>query len=544
MSGLDNKYKGSVLILGAGLMQKPAICAAKELNLKSFVIDANEKALCVPDADVFKKIDLKNKEQIYEYAKILKETENLCGIFTCGTDFSASVSYAAEKLSFHAHKYENALNASIKPRMRACFDEGKVPSPRFYSVQNDYDMALDCVNKIGFPCVVKPADNMGARGCRLIRNPDECNRAVNDAFNNSRTRTIILEEYMEGPEFSIDALVYNGTLTITGFADRHIFYPPYFIETGHTMPSVFDKEKQKELITVFAQGIKALGLTEGAAKADIKYTENGPEIGEIAARLSGGYMSGWTFPYSSDFNLVKEAMKISCGIKPDELLERRIPLEYKFPEKSKNFEKPFELFEIPSVHVSAERAYISIPGKIKSIERIGEEVPSEIKNVFPRDFKAGDEVDFPRNNVSKCGNAVSLSDNYEKAVSASEKEAGSVLIRLDKNNPETENFLADKELPDEKGFPPASFSAYEKLKETEISGIVEENESVLKNVPVEIKTALDSVEKNWNYRTLSEEAELFDLITKKHRPVSKNRFWKAILKGGIQAALYVIDCEN
>ena len=83
-----------------------------------------------------------------------------------------------------------------------------------------------------------------------------------------------------------------------------------------------------ELIECFARGVKALGLTEGAAKADIKYTKKGPEIGEIAARLSGGYMSGWTFPYSSDFFLTKEALKIALGMEPDQLIKGRISLPH------------------------------------------------------------------------------------------------------------------------------------------------------------------------------------------------------------------------
>ncbi len=87
----------SILILGAGLMQKPAIESAKSLGLKAFVIDANPHAVCVPLADVFKKIDLKAKEEIAQYAIELKEKENLASIFTAGTDFSASVSYASEK---------------------------------------------------------------------------------------------------------------------------------------------------------------------------------------------------------------------------------------------------------------------------------------------------------------------------------------------------------------------------------------------------------------------------------------------------------------
>ena len=99
--------KPSVLILGAGLMQRPAILSAKELGFNAVVIDANPNAESVPLADEFKKIDLKNKEEIFNYAKELKKTSDLKGIFTAGTDFSASVSYAAEKLGLPCHSYES-----------------------------------------------------------------------------------------------------------------------------------------------------------------------------------------------------------------------------------------------------------------------------------------------------------------------------------------------------------------------------------------------------------------------------------------------------
>ena len=148
----------------------------------------------------------------------------------------------------------------------------------------------------------------------MIRDFSEAVTSVAAAAENSRSDTVIIEEYMEGPEFSIDALVYDGTFTVTGFAVRHIKYPPYFIEIGHTMPCQIDEKMHNQLISVFALGAKALELTCGAAKADIKFTKNGPMIGEIAARLSGGYMSGWTFPYASDLNLTKQGILIAAGM--------------------------------------------------------------------------------------------------------------------------------------------------------------------------------------------------------------------------------------
>lgn len=540
----DNPQKESILILGAGLMQKPSILAAKEEGLFVYCVDANPSAAAVPLCDAFKKIDLKEKEAIYEFAKFLKNEKKLSGIFTAGTDFSASVAYATEKLNLKGHSFDSALNASVKSRMRECFKKAGVPSPAFYSVRDDFNLAMEISEKLPFPFVVKPSDNMGARGCRMVRSRKEAAGAIKLAFDNSRTKTIIIEEYMEGPEFSIDAIIYEGTLTVTGFADRHIFYPPYFIEMGHTIPSCIDEKKRLELISTFALGVKALNLTEGAAKADIKYTAQGPQIGEIAARLSGGYMSGWTFPYSSDFSLTREAIKISVGRVPEKLLEKRVRLDCVPPktlENSKDFSSPFKLFEIPSVHVSAERAWISIPGKVRSIEKLGEKKSFDVKDVFPRTVEVGDEVDFPRNNVQKCGNSISLSNDYEKAVAAAEKSSASVLIRLQKNNSRTDDFLSDKEAADEKGFPPSAFSAYAKIKELELSGTMDVSQSVVENAPEEIKEFLELPEKNWNYRTAKEEAELFNRLNKTHKKIERKTFWNALFKGGIQAALYVVD---
>ena len=128
-----------------------------------------------------------------------------------------------------------------------------------------------------YPLVVKPVDNMGARGCRLIRKETELLPALKDAVKYSRSGRAILEEYIDGPEFSIDSLIFDGELTITGFADRHIYYPPYFIETGHTMPTSVNPENWNRLAKTFFDGIKSLGLTHGACKADIKLSKNGPE---------------------------------------------------------------------------------------------------------------------------------------------------------------------------------------------------------------------------------------------------------------------------
>lgn len=531
----------SILILGAGLMQKPAILSAKSLGLKVFLIDANPNAVCVPLADEFKQIDLKARNEIADYALELKEKENLISVFTAGTDFSASVSYACEKANLKSHSFKASLNASEKNLMRSCFDKENVPSPKFVKISdNDVSNILtkDFIKASKYPLVVKPVDNMGARGCRMIRDESELIFSVNEAIKNSRSKNCILEEYMEGPEFSIDALVYDGTMTITGFADRHIFFPPYFIEMGHTMPTRISKDKYNELIKTFALGVKALGLTTGAAKADIKYTKNGPMIGEIAARLSGGYMSGWTFPYSSDFNLTKVAIEISCGKKPLEMERLR---------KELFIDAPFKMYEVPSKKVSAERAWISIPGIVKNVYGLDEKLHNEnIKNIFPR-VKPGDKVVFPRNNVEKCGNIISLANDFETAINSCENIIKNITIELEKNVKETTDFLEGKNVQFEKNFPRNSFKLSDniieelnlELKNSDFE--IPENESVSKFIPQALNKPEILKIKDWNYLTLLETIEKFDLLKPVHKKISYKRFWQYLVNGGIQGALYAAE---
>ena len=542
----------NILILGAGLMQKPAILSAKEEGFRVNVIDADDKAVAIPYADTFRKIDLKDKEGILAFAKELKASpDGLAAVFTAGTDFSASVSYVCEALGLPAHSHQAAINASVKTVMRQCFKEAGVPSPEFCRVgkedleNTEGETLLSKIRaQMDFPLVVKPVDNMGARGCRMVRNEEEFMPAVETAVKCSRTGYAIVEEYMEGPEYSIDALVQNGTFTVTGFAVRHIKYEPYFIEIGHTMPAVLDKKIHDELISVFALGAKALGLSTGAAKADIKYTKKGPMIGEIAGRLSGGYMSGWTYPYASDLNLTKQGILIAAGSEPKEMISKRKPVSYTPSELCKNAQKPYELFEVECVRTSAERAWMSIPGIVKYIENIKDYSDRAVFDVLPRaTVKLGSEVDFPRNNVEKCGNIIAVSHNREAAIEVAEDAVADIFITLEPDNLKTEKYLSGEELYDEESFPPDAFG---KLSDSELEKIknnpvIPADSKVSDFIPEVLQTVEYINKKDWNYNTIRSTAEKFDILRSKHPELESERFWKAVMRGGIQAAVYVSD---
>jgi biotin carboxylase len=487
-------------------------------------------------ADKFELIDLKDKEGIEALARSLQNSGGLGGIMTAGTDFSATAAWVAEKLGLAGIPYEAALNASDKARMRERFKKAGLPSPEYITIT---EAELQGEPSLPFPLVLKPVDNMGGRGCRRVDTIEEYREAAAEAIRFSRSGRAIVEEFMDGPEFSVDAIVYHGEITICGLADRHIFFPPYFIEMGHTMPTAIAPEQQNALLETFCAGVRALGLagdkSAGAAKGDIKFTSKGPMIGEIAARLSGGYMSGWTYPYSSGTEPIRAAILAAIGRKPEGL----VPLK---------------------TRTSAERAFISIPGTVKAISGI-EAARSRpfVKDLFLR-IAEGGRVDFPRNNVSKCGNIISAAPDRASAVEAAESAARSILIRLDPSDPKTGEFLSSGGT----FFPPDAFQlgpelkeALEALPDTKI--FMNQNWESLQIIP--FPAFMASGIKDYAGRSAAESLEavrelsklpLFEIsaefTVKKGESSDNNRnnllgrpFWSALVRGGYQGALYYID---
>jgi biotin carboxylase len=405
----------TIMILGAGVMQIPGIRLARRSGWRVIVVDGNPEAPGKALADRFEVVDLKDREGLVAIAKRCKESVGLDGVFTAGTDFSASVAWVAEKMGLPGIPFETAMRATDKCLMREAFQRAGVPSPRFLCWAGDSDPRA-IPDTMRFPLVVKPVDNMGARGVRRVDDGEALYDACRSALPLSRSSRVIVEEFMDGPELSLDAVVYRGEATVCGIADRHIRFPPSFVEMGHTMPTCLDAVTTARVEEVFKAGIRAIGIDNGAAKGDVKLTLKGPMIGEIAARLSGGYMSGWTFPLSSGVEVTQAALNIAVGLAPGNLHTR-------------------------VSRVVAERAFISIPGRVQRIMGTADaKAMPQVAEVFVR-AGPGDTVVFPRNNVEKCGNVITVGATRDDAERAARAALRRIFILLQPMNEVTTSFL-------------------------------------------------------------------------------------------------------
>jgi hypothetical protein len=310
------------------------------------------------------------------------------------------------------------------------------------------------------------------------------------------------------------------------------------------MPTAIAPEQQATLLETFCAGVRALGLAGpesiGAAKGDIKLTPQGPMIGEIAARLSGGYMSGWTYPYSSGVEPVRAAILAATGRKPDGLAPQR------------NW-------------TSAERAFISIPGTVKAIT--GTEAARNVphaRDLFLRAEERG-KVPFPVNNAPKCGNIISAAPDRAAAVEAAETAARTVLIRLDPKDNETQTFLEEESGPSSHcsspahcSFPPSAFQLPPKL-ETALAVLPETRivSSIARHLLIaHFPEFASSALTDYTGRTVAESLQAvrkltglsLQEITQENAEFTDNRgsflgksFWAAFVRGGYQGAVYYID---
>ncbi len=514
----------SILILGAGIMQMPALRTAKEKGWYVTVADGSSEAPGIPLADRFLHIDLKAWKEMASAAAALKKERGLDGVFTAGTDFSLTVARVAEKLGLPGIPVEAAEAASDKALMRRKLAEAGVAVPGFTELT---EPKKDPAGSLGFPLVVKPVDNMGSRGVCRVDTCDELDAALKEAFTFSRSGKVLIEEYLDGPEFSIDAIVEKGKVTFCGIADRHIYFEPRFVEMGHTIPTIFEADVVEAVKKEFLKAVKALGIDNGAAKGDVKYSGHRAWIGEIAARLSGGFMSGWTYPFSSGVEVTAAALNIAAGLPAD------------CPAPSRE-------------HTCAERGFISIPGVALSIEGADTVRKQEyVREVFVL-AKPGDRVRFPENNLQKCGNVIASAEKRAAAVDAAEKGAGTMFVRLKPGEEVTGRFLFGEK---ESWIPDAfSLALQENMEALEhmvtFPGFTGKRGSSVRRIAVLPALSMEET-REWHgipiCGAFERVLDYTGLKTTDAFGVGADEetigllFWQAFLRGGIQGAVWLID---
>ena len=301
-----------LLLLGAGIEQKIVIEHAHELGVSVIAVDANPAAIGLKFADKSIVSDIKN---ISKMSKIAKD-EDVDGVFTHAIEIPHIVAEVARQNNLPGIDPSIAYNATNKLERIKIFKDNDIPSPNF-EYASSLQETIEKAKKFELPFVLKPVDSAGARGVLKIETYSDIPNLYQEVISSSASKTVLLEEYLEGPEVSTEAVIIDGEIITTGFADRNYSekqrFKPFFIENGHTIPSMLSNDIQKKVIETTEKAIKSLKINFGVAKGDVIIDHGTPKILEMAARTSGGRFCSDTVPLSTGINILKPLIQISLG---------------------------------------------------------------------------------------------------------------------------------------------------------------------------------------------------------------------------------------
>lgn len=302
-----------LFILGASVLQLPAIQKAKEMGLYVAVADFDPKAVGIPYADKFYEVSTIDEEGIYQAAKDFRAD----GIMTLATDMPMrSVAYATSKLGLTGITYDTAIKSTDKGEMIKAFEVAGVEHPWYFILAKSTSLK-EVENRVTYPCISKPLDNAGSRGVMLIHSHDELKEAIDYSSTNGRKGGVIIEEYLQGNEVSVEIIVIDGDIHVLQVTDKLTTGAPHFVEMGHSQPSRLEEENIEAIRDLAKRAVKAVGIMNGPAHVEIMQTKNGPKMIELGARMGGDNITTHLVPLSTGIDMVKATIQLALGEKPD-----------------------------------------------------------------------------------------------------------------------------------------------------------------------------------------------------------------------------------
>ena len=211
-----------ILIIGASILQLPAIRRAKELGFYVGVADYNPQAVGIPYADAYYNVSTIDIDGVVNAARDFKPD----GIMTLATDMPMrAVAKACEVCGLPGIRFDTAVKATDKGEMIRAFEACGVAHPWYYIAADQ--KAFDSVTeKISYPCIMKPTDNSGSRGVVLCHDREELVKEYAYTRHESRGGAVIVEEYLQGPEFSVEVMVVDREPFKDGGVENAIYDTP------------------------------------------------------------------------------------------------------------------------------------------------------------------------------------------------------------------------------------------------------------------------------------------------------------------------------
>lgn len=385
-----------LLVLAAGILQVPVIKKAKAMGVYVVAADGDPNACGFNYADKAICANITDEDIMLNIAR----EEHIDGVIHPCSEVSMNVmGKINEELKLAGITKKQAIRATNKHLMREAFEKGNAPSPKsiltesaedaWSHLQQDFD---------GTDAILKPSRNSGSRGiAKVMRDMDKTEfvEFYNIALNESRDKSVLIEQFIEGPEFSIEIIVWNGNVNVLAVTDKKTTEAPHFVELGHNQPSCYSAQEVSTLKAAAIAGVKALGINNCACHAEAKLQGGKAYLMEIGARLGGDFISTELTHLSTGIDMVAAAVDVALGLAPD--------LSVKEQPKS-----------------ACIRYFCPSPGKLISVSNVKAlDDPRVYKKMIY--VKVGDMIPEVTSSLCRSGHVIVIEDTPQKAIKLAEK---------------------------------------------------------------------------------------------------------------------------
>jgi biotin carboxylase len=350
-------------------------------------------------AHEFHLVSTRDKYAILDFVRAYPS--KIDGVMTIASDIPHMVASAAELLGVRHIPVDVAELCVHKLHMKEKLQKAGVNVPLFARIASLADLKA-FIARAGFPIVIKPVDNSGARGVqRLTADMD-----IAAAFDYSRgfaySGEVIAEKFVTGLQISTEALVHDGKFYCTGFADRNYARlddaVPFMVEDGGDIPTVLNDADKRKVEAEFEKASRALGIDWGPAKGDMIFGDDGkPYVIEIAARLSGGNFCYDKVPWSTGVDIVDILVDMAVGNAVD-------PARF-----------------VPTRNLAtSQRYFFPTPGTIREIRGLSAAQGADHIRKVDVWARPGDAVATLENHPSRVGYVISCAPTRAEAVAAAQ----------------------------------------------------------------------------------------------------------------------------
>ena len=295
-------------------------------------------------------------------------------------------SYVSQKLDIPGPSLDTAQASTNKLVQRSICNKAGITIPKYKLCLNYNDVVIGA-EMLKYPLIIKPLDNRGSIGVTKVSSNSQLKHAYETALINSHSRLVLIEEFIHGPEYTVDGYCFSGQPRSLAIAVKKKIGVKSQVSTDIKYPGTTEACLAERLFSINENVAEVLNYSFGFIHSEyIVDDQNNIYLVEAANRGGGCFTSEIIVPAVTDINLVDLYIDDCLNIGNHQ-------------------------FQSPAKHQVMLKFFSLPPGKIKSI--VGTTNILNNPNVlkFRLNVKVGDVIKEIQDDSQRHGFVIYTTDN-------------------------------------------------------------------------------------------------------------------------------------